>query len=887
MRIQSVWAQLALTVLTSLACAGQQGAKGAGVDPSSQPSPAMTIEDARAALAKAEAEHPGNTLEVAGALDQLIETEANAEKVDEESLKEAEREAAVAEAAAGQQSEAYVTALVNTSKVYALLSRVAEGRPIAERAVAIAQERFPGTALLSDAANALADLCFTLGDRSCGLTEYSVAVDAGRAAGAGHELSLATALSGRAALRDLTNDSAGAGSDLEEAIVVAQRGRLDELNMGILESNTATHYIRTQEFAKSILHYKRALELVRAVEGPDSPFVAGIEGNLGEMYTRTGQFSLAWPGFEAAVANPHVSPNDRAWYHGAYGRSLAGGGELQHAIQEGLMAAKMGRETFVLEARTLPERQALAYDKNRPVGLEVALSILARHPEISANDTYQEVVRSRALVADEMARRQRNLNADNDPEVGRLLEELSNARASLLDLEGAPGKEGDQEAIAGATQRMESIERSLAEHSAMVRDDRMAAAASLEDVRRGLPPGSALVSYFVYKRVAVEEVDPARTRTPSYIAFVLRADSERIHVFDLGEVKPIDDLVTRERASADAEAHSGGLSSTRNERTYREAGEALRKQIWDPLRSELAGAKLAIVVPDGMLDLIPFAGLPDGNGYLVEHGPAIHMLSSERDLISSARAWSRKGLLAIGNPTFDLATNRLPAPGAQRLALLRDAPVPCDTFRKLEFDPLPGTASEVIGIRSTWQRWNHGEPLTLVTGDEATRARFLDEIAHSRVLHVATHAFLLDSACGDGNPLLHSGLVFAGANKNRDVSILTAQQIASLDLNGVDLAVLSACNTGGGELTDGEGVLGLERAFHIAGARSVVMSLWPVDDAITSRYMRTFYVQLLAHKAQPADAVWSADRTMLLARRSAGLSTHPWYWAGFVASGWQ
>ena len=95
----------------------------------------------------------------------------------------------------------------------------------------------------------------------------------------------------------------------------------------------------------------------------------------------------------------------------------------------------------------------------------------------------------------------------------------------------------------------------------------------------------------------------------------------------------------------------------------------------------------------------------------------------------------------------------------------------------------------------------------LLTGSDASRERFLDEAPRNRILHVATHAFLLDRSCGDSNPLLHAGLVFAGANRSREASILTAQQIASLDLNGVDWAVLSACNTGNGELSDGEGVL--------------------------------------------------------------------------------
>jgi CHAT domain-containing protein len=150
---------------------------------------------------------------------------------------------------------------------------------------------------------------------------------------------------------------------------------------------------------------------------------------------------------------------------------------------------------------------------------------------------------------------------------------------------------------------------------------------------------------------------------------------------------------------------------------------------------------------------------------------------------------------------------------------------------------------------------------------------------------VATHAFVLDKSCGNGNPLLHSGLVFAGANRDRDASILTAQQIASLDLIGVDWAVLSACNTGNGELKDGEGVLGLERSFRVAGARSVVMTLWPVDDETTREFMRQLYAERFARRATTAQAAWWSARALLDQRRAAGKSTHPWYWAGFVSAG--
>lgn len=180
-----------------------------------------------------------------------------------------------------------------------------------------------------------------------------------------------------------------------------------------------------------------------------------------------------------------------------------------------------------------------------------------------------------------------------------------------------------------------------------------------------------------------------------------------------------------------------------------------------------------------------------------------------------------------------------------------------------------------------------------------------------RVLHVATHGFFLNGACspapgstrgvgglakaaGTGavdNPLLLSGLALAGANQralvgpDEDDGILTAEEVASLNLEGVEWAVLSACDTGVGEIKTGEGVFGLRRAFQVAGARTVVMSLWSVDDQATRAWMRALYKGRFQKKLSTADAVHAASLAVLRDRRAKGQSTLPSYWAAFVAAG--
>ncbi len=141
------------------------------------------------------------------------------------------------------------------------------------------------------------------------------------------------------------------------------------------------------------------------------------------------------------------------------------------------------------------------------------------------------------------------------------------------------------------------------------------------------------------------------------------------------------------------------------------------------------------------------------------------------------------------------------------------------------------------------------------------------------------------------NPLLLSGLALAGANNrmaagpDEEDGILTAEEIASLDLSSVEWAVLSACDTGVGEVRAGEGVFGLRRAFQIAGARTLIMSLWPVDDEVTRAWMRELYTNRFVDGMSTIDSVHEASLALLNERREKGLSTHPFYWAGFIASG--
>jgi CHAT domain-containing protein len=433
-----------------------------------------------------------------------------------------------------------------------------------------------------------------------------------------------------------------------------------------------------------------------------------------------------------------------------------------------------------------------------------------------------------------------------------------------------------------------------------------------------------VVAYALYHRLESSEPaapspdaarEPVTRVTPSYAAFVMSGNRRRVVVIPLGPAGEIETLVSRwgDETVRGAQSTPGSIESL--ERAYREAGGALRRRIWDPVSARLdRGVQQVFVVPDGALNLVTLAALPMSDGrYLVEHR-RFHYLSAERDLANLTDGGALDGgLLALGDPDFGGGA------GTASPEAFRGARTACADFRSLKFTDLPGTAREIDELAELWTS-SRDEPggagATILRGSAATEREFKERVAGHRIVHLATHGFFVGDRCVSGlessrgigglaegpeetrppavafeNPLLLSGLALAGANRREaaepgeDDGILTAEEIATLDLSGVEWSVLSACDTGVGEVRPGEGVLGLRRAFRVAGARSLIMSLWSVEDESTRRWMKALYEARLERGVSTSAAVSEASLQILRWRRRNHRSAHPFFWAGFVATG--
>jgi CHAT domain-containing protein len=522
---------------------------------------------------------------------------------------------------------------------------------------------------------------------------------------------------------------------------------------------------------------------------------------------------------------------------------------------------------------------------------------------------FDAVIQSRGLVLDELAARARFANG-RDGRVGALNSRLIAARQRFANLVVRSLREPVPRALLDeARQQKEEAERAIAEGSA-ARLELTRASTNLGDIQRILPANATLVSFVRYARTLPSDAAQTSPKPPtlSYAAFVVRGGSRRVTFVPLGSASTVDAAIQAWRNEVSGQAGRVVLSAARAEATYRTIADRLRQVVWDPVDAATEGAAMVYIVPDGDLNLVNIGALSDSQGrYLVERDSIIHYLSTERDLaVPRPRAPSTGTLLAVGGPAFDdrEGTGGQPAPSRGG----------CDTLSQLHFNSLPGSLREVTEISEMWPA--SAGRATILSGRSASETAVKKALNGRRVVHLATHGFFLGEDCAPAvpgsrartsppasskmprsidrppeNPLLLSGLALAGANRgptsrpDDDDGILMAEEVASLNLTGVEWAVLSACGTGLGEIKAGEGVFGLRRAFQIAGARTVIMSLWSVDDQATRQWMRALYEGRFKKGLDTAQAVHAASRTMLSERRAKGLSTLPFYWAAFVAAG--
>jgi CHAT domain-containing protein/tetratricopeptide (TPR) repeat protein len=633
--------------------------------------------------------------------------------------------------------------------------------------------------------------------------------------------------------------------------------------------------------------FKEALDMNKRLYKGDHPALANSLSSLGLLYQEQGKLADAAPLLKDALDmfkrlhkddHPYVALN-----LSNLGLLYQDQGKLADAAPLLKDALDMNKRLAVTYAKQRPEGEALTFASAQQRYRDAYLSLAwsrAKREKYDPASAYPAVWATKGMLARVFEERQaRARAAATDPALAKQLDELAGARRRRAELLLAPAardpatrkqREADLTALdAVIAKQNESLHTALPAVARLEKLD----AATAADLRKALPADAALVDYARNWFFEYDHSKPAgqkEKRTPRYLAFVVTRD--KVTWVELGTSSAIAKAVAdwQEAIVGDREVPA-------------RLGAKVRELVWDRVRRTLPkGTKTVYICPDAELCRLPFAALPGDrpNTVLLEDF-TLAVVPHPPFLLDQLRHPSTpKGpaatALVVGGVNYDAGGAAKDRTGSGPLL---------KSGQKLAWGFLKGSVAEADAVARMAQRAKR--TVARLDGDKATAAAVLAVLPRARVAHLATHGFFADPSfrglfqldekdyqrSGRGervervgraanSPLVMTGLVLAGANnpKTPGRGVLTGEALIDRDLSGLELAVLSACETGVGDLGGGgEGVFGLQRAFHYAGARNVVASLWKVDDTATAALMGEFYRQLWEQKRPPIEALRRAQ----------------------------
>lgn len=691
-------------------------------------------------------------------------------------------------------------------------------------------------------------------------------------------------------LADL-GDFAGANTSLEKALAI-RTDALGEDHPLVGEALTSLGRLRLRQgdFTGAALALRTALKAQPKRLPADHPAVAELTSLMGEALLfsgdRAGAMALLAPAadrLERALGPDHLKT-------AAAQRRLA----LAYWAEGKLDQARRihHRAALAVQAATIPlfdatsERERLALVHHRRNYFDEFVDLFDRPGDERL--VYEAVLRIKGVVAETVSIQRRALLASADKKLREKIHRAGLIRRELATLAFQvyePGLADNQARIQKLVREKDEIERELATAGQLFHQQERLTAPSLPALCERLAADEVLVDFMRYKHWAPPAAGQPGDghRAAQYLAFVVRGDACDTPVrVELGPAGPIDRDVAMIGLLIRGQASLVRL---------RRVGRRLRARIWEPLLATIGPHRTVWLVPDGQLNMVPFAALPgDGSDdYLIETFTFSH-LASGRELIQPEGPAPRPGTgaLLVGGVDY----GRPAAPPSDQDDDLT-GPLARSNSEGLELLPLPAlpaTADEVAQVAELLAGSQTNLAPSVLTGKAASEAAVVAASPGKRIIHLATHGFF-SAEPQDGpprllNPLLQSGLVLARGQTAED-GLLTAEEVTAMDLRGTELVVLSACDTGLGEVVAGEGVMGLRRAFSQAGARALIMSLWTIPDADTRQLMEAFYERVVADPggSKPL-ALRGAQLDTIARQRAAKGASDPRSWGAFIASGW-
>jgi CHAT domain-containing protein/tetratricopeptide (TPR) repeat protein len=754
-----------------------------------------------------------------------------------------------------------------------------------------------------------------------------------------------------------------------EALDIEQKtGALDHTCAGTLLHNLAAIRLRIGKSASAIEMLTRSADVVRKKFGHASTEYLSLLTALGEAHLVLGDYVEAEAQLMQALqlcesGRLYTSP-ERQRVLEALGLVRAAAGRPAEALHPLGEASAIQDHLLTQIISTATERERLHSLKRMHGKASFFLTLVCVHLPDSADGVRMawELVSRRKGLA--VAAMQVQRAAPPGDSMQTTPSELASLRQQLAELQmvGPPVDSDSRERYRHQLRQIQAHIDNVEERGAK------ATLAFLSDlqgltpvaVSAALPNGAAFVEFAKFRKVsfALHEREQAPTECWRYVAFVIVPSGGGPHLIDLGSADPIDTHISAMQASAVKAVRRGerdlGAPDSETPEASLDSFNTLYDLVVAPVLARVpVGTERLFVVPDGELGQLPLGVLVDSQGMGLLEAFALCYLSSARDLLhSSPGSGTKFPAVVVGAPDFELSqTANEPLSGPDEPAGLDvseelDPMQACRQAADLprghkQFTPLPGTRIEadLVGAVLGVTPW---------AGPAALKGR-LQRVRAPCILHIATHGFFLENKWAAWlddqgltfeiaaehiiggrlaslrleSPLLRSGLALAGANvwlrfesppREAGDGLLTAEDVAGMDLHGTDLVVLSACETALGDIRVGDGVIGLQRAFFIAGARTLVMSLWKVPDLATCLLIHRFYQNLLARQQRCDQALREAQhylRNLTIAdiKQSSTLDAslralielllpplshhpdtvhpflHPAYWGGFICIG--
>ncbi|MBT8269697.1 MAG: CHAT domain-containing protein [Bacteroidia bacterium] len=478
-----------------------------------------------------------------------------------------------------------------------------------------------------------------------------------------------------------------------------------------------------------------------------------------------------------------------------------------------------------------------------------------------------------------------------NPDIDKRIDEFNSLRRKLtIGMNGSLADEiNDQESLKETINKLENELVNL--HSEYFNDDDFFAK-DWKEINQSLSPGEVVVDFIHYDRV-LGDLQSVEERPVQYMAFLLR------HEWDKPRIVP---LFIEEELQELLESNSPDQLYASRGRVSRNVADVAGTYdlIWKSIEPYLDGIRTVYFSPAGLLNQVPFAALGPENGQLLSSKYNLVQLSNTYLITQKKNEPGFDRTVFIGGVDYDIDKHGRENDTNVNLDLNSINKSKGTRSIGESWSYLPGTLKEINAIEALFDKSRHD--MTKWTGQEASEARFKAFSGNSpKLIHLATHGFFFENPekrqmmtediLNENkfkyaeDPLLRSGLILAGANQawqhginpfEEEDGVLTAMEIANMDLSNTDLVVLSACETGLGDIDGSEGVYGLQRAFKMAGVDLIIMSLWQVPDKETAEFMTLFYENWLGGKDVRA-AFNNTQKTM-----QQRYKDEPLKWAAFV-----